>query len=101
MHQVDRTERINGITLEEAAEKAYFSLVPSLDGAKVVVEMPVIVFAVLNKLSSFRICDPILLNPFNEHWSGVELVSLASLQANIRNLQQKKKTYATYVLFNI
>ena len=82
-------------TLEDCARTGYFNVIPTERGAKV--EMPLIVFAVLNGFKTLQICDPAALDPLNTEWGILELVTLASLQANIKWLQQTGKKSAQYV----
>ena len=90
--KVSSNTQINGTSLENFAKSGYFSLIPTDGGVKV--EMPLVVFALLNGFPRFQICDSTVLNPFDPSWKGVEVIAIASLQANIRALQQKGKTSA-------
>jgi hypothetical protein len=69
--------------------------VPSnVDNSKVIVEMPFIVFALLNRISAFCVCSIDIVDPTNDSWRLAEQLALSSLQVYL-------KYYATYGISNV
>jgi hypothetical protein len=79
--------------LEDVALSGYFTL-QKAGITHVTIQMPFLVFVVLNSLHTFQICDGSLLTPLDPNWKGAEMIVIASLQTNIRNLQEKKRKTA-------
>ena len=89
--EVSRNKKIEGFTLEKAAESGLFGLVAT-GTEKVTVQMPLLTFALLNSTSEFSVCSKLVVNPFEKDYARKEDLDLAALQIRSRWLQDHNNT---------
>jgi hypothetical protein len=91
--EVSSTKKINGVTLQKAAESGLFSLAKA-SGTRVKVQMPFLTFAVLNSNPDFSICSKLVVNPFEKDYA--EDLAIAALQIRIKWFQEQRNSTVTY-----
>jgi hypothetical protein len=66
--------------LNEGQEQGFFTVFKESTQTNVTIEMPLLVFFVLNEFLEFLICDPSTLDFFDMSWSCAEQIAIARQQ---------------------
>jgi hypothetical protein len=95
-HKVPLSEPINGSDLIKLSENGLFSLNKVEDSGKVRVEIPFIIFCLINSFDEFKICDFNIFSPFNTYWKFTEKLVISTLQLNLLSFVYQNKKIIKY-----